>query len=99
MNRPPPGRPPIETDQPQLLSTILDIVEASSSTDERRRSGMIRSLKTLDDLQSALKNAGFNLSRSATYCRLLPKRGNTKEAKRHVVTVPVRLLRYEMLFL
>ena len=61
MNRSTPGRPPIETDQPQLLSTILDIVEASSSTDERRRSGMIRSVRTLDDLQSELQNLGFNL--------------------------------------
>ena len=38
---------------------------------------------------------GIHLSRSALYLRLLPKRGNTIEAKRHVQTVPVKLLRPE----
>ena len=93
MNREKPGRPRIEEDQPQLLSTIVDIVQASSSADERRRSERIKSVKTLDDLQSELVEHGFNLSRSTTYLRLLPRRGNTLEAKRHVQTVPVKLLR------
>ena len=94
MNRGTPGRPRIETDQPKLLSTILDIVQASSSADDRRRSEMIRSVRTLSDLQSKLKNDfGFNLSRSATYLRLMPRRGDNLEAKRHVKTVPVKLLR------
>ena len=93
MTRDTPGRPRIETDQPQLFSTILDIVQASSSADEKRRSETIRSVKTLDDLVSELKSLNFTLSRNATYCRLLPRRGNTLEAKRHVKTVPVKLLR------
>ena len=93
VNRQIPGRPRIETDQPQLLSTILDIVQASSGADERRRTPMIRSVKTLNDLTDELKFLGFNLSRSATYFRLLPRRGLTKESLRHVQTVPVRLLR------
>ena len=94
MNRRVPGRPRIEEDQPQLLSTILDIVQATSAADPRRRTEMIRSVRTLDDLVSELKGTfGYNISRNATYCRLLPKKGNTSEGKRHVKTVPVKLLR------
>ena len=93
MNRGIQGRPRIETDQPQLFSTILDIVQASSSAEEKRKSERIRSVKTLDDLQSELESLNFKLSRSTTYLRLLPRKGNTIEAKRHVKTVPVKLLR------
>ena len=50
---------------------------------------------TLDDLLSELKNLGFLLSRSATYLRLLPGRGNISEEYRHVQTVPVTLIRPE----
>ena len=49
----------------------------------------------LDDLLSELKNLGFLLSRSATYLRLLPGRGNTSEGYRHVQTVPVKLIQPE----
>ena len=98
VNRETPGRPRIETDQPQLLATILDIVRGSSAADARRRTEMIRTITTLDDLQKELTtNFGFNLSRTATYYRLLPKRGNTNASLRHVQTVPVRLLRYQQL--
>ena len=50
---------------------------------------------TLDDLLSELKNIGFLISRSATYLRLLPGRGNTSEGYQHVQTVPVKLIRPE----
>ena len=113
MTRGVPGRPPIETDQPALLSTILgkwilefivsylekiisfflEIVQPSSLADERRRSEMIRSVRTLDDLQSGLESLGFELSRATTYLRLMPRKGNTIHGKRHVKTVPVKLLR------
>lgn len=36
---------------------------------------------------------GYNISRSATYLRLLPKRHNSIEGTKHVTTVPVRLRR------
>ena len=88
-----PGRPRIETDQPQLYATILQIVQASSSADAKRRSEMLRSVQTLDDLHSLLENEGFKISRNATYCRLLPKKRNSTEGKRHVKTVPVKLQR------
>ena len=89
------GRPRIEYDQPELLSTIVKIVEASSATDDRRRMKCLRTVTILDDLHSELENLGFSLSRSATYLRLLPRRGNTSEGYRHVQTVPVKLTRPE----
>ena len=49
----------------------------------------------MDDLWKELQNRGINLSRSATYLRLQPRRGNTKEGFRHVQTAPVKLLRPE----
>jgi hypothetical protein len=89
------GRPRIESEQPLLLKTIMDIAIIGSSTDERRRSEMMRSCKTLDDLTESLKERGFNISRTATYLRLLPRRSLSNEGKRHVHTVPVRLKKPE----
>ena len=59
-NRSVQGRPRIEVDQPQLLSTILDIVEASSAADSRRRSEMMRSVQTLDELKNVSTNIQTN---------------------------------------
>ncbi|XP_055543502.1 uncharacterized protein LOC129729044 [Wyeomyia smithii] len=53
----------------------------------------MRSLKTLDELTSALQGRGYAIKRSATYLRLIPKRVDSFEGKRHVNTVPVKLLR------
>ena len=66
-NRMEKGRPRKEVDQPELLSTILKIVEASSAAHDRRRTGCLRSVTTLNDLHSELTKLGFNLSRSATH--------------------------------
>ena len=55
----------------------------------------LRTVTTLDDFHSELKNLGFSLFRSATYLRLLPRAGNTSEGYRHVQTVPVKLTRPE----
>ena len=52
-------------------------------------------MRTLDDLHFELTNLGFRLSRSAVYLRLVPRRGDLREGKRHVQTVPVKLLRSE----
>lgn len=93
LNKSTPGRPRLETSQPQLLSTILDIVQSFSASAEKRRTNELRSVLTLDDLVRELQSRGHKISRSATYIRLLPKRFNTNQAKHHVETVPVRLLR------
>ena len=94
-NRKEHGRPRIEYDQPELLSTIVKIVEASSATDDRRRMKCLRTVTMFDDLHSELKNLRFLLSRSATYLWLLLRKGNTREGYRHVQTVPVKLTRPE----
>ena len=46
-------------------------------------------------MTSELLKLGYEISRSGTYLRILPKRSNTAEGKRHVVIVPVKLLRPE----
>lgn len=87
------GRPRLECDQPDLLKAIADIALIGSATDDRRRTEMIRSCKTLDSLHEELRAMGFNLSRSGTYLRLIPRNVTTIEGKRHVKTAPVKLLR------
>ncbi len=57
------GRPTVEENQPLLHQTILDIAMHGSGADERRRSEVVRSVRTLDDLHAALLKEGFVLSR------------------------------------
>ena len=52
---------------------------------------MLKSCKSLDDLQSELLNNGFHLSRTATYLRLQPRSSVSIQGKKHVKTVPVKL--------
>lgn len=40
-----------------------------------------------------LQSQNFNISRSALYIRLLPHRSSSHEGKRHVKTVPVKLIK------
>lgn len=87
------GRPTLDKSQPELLSTIVDIATHGSAADERRRTENLRSVKTLDELTEALISSGFTISRSGVYLRLLPRRSDTHEGKRHVNTVPVKLIR------
>ena len=86
-----PGPWPIEATQPELLKTIADIVTSQSAADDKRRCSVLYTCRTLDDLHEALQERGFSLSRSSTYNRLVPKRLNSMEGKRHVTTVPVKL--------
>lgn len=87
------GRPRIETDQNDLLQAICDIVLHSRSADNKRKTEAIRSCRTLDKLHEELNSIGYNLSRSATYLRLIPRNSSSIEGKRHVPTVPVKLCR------
>ena len=50
---------------------------------------------TLDDLRDCLIKDGYELSRSPLYLRLLLRRHDTIEGKRHVKTVPVKIRRYK----
>ena len=87
------GRPTIEEDQPLLLKTIVDIALYGSAAHDKRQSDMYRSVRNLDELTEQLKIHGFQISRSAVYTRLMPKRSLSSEGKRHVTTVPVKLIR------
>ena len=86
-------RPRIECDQPDILKTILEIATIGSACGDRRREDIFRTVKTLDDLHKAISDLGFTISRSGLYLKLLPRDCRTTEGKRHVNTVPVRLVR------
>lgn len=88
-----PGPWPLESTQPELLKCIVDIIMTQSSADERRRCSVLRTCQTLDDLHQALLEKGFFLSRTSLYHRILPKRANSNQGKRHVTTVPVKLVK------
>ena len=94
-NRKQQGRPRIEAEQPELLSTIVKLVQKSTAADKRRRIECLSGVTTLNDIHKELTELDFPLSRSALYLRLLPRRGNTREGKCHVNTVPVKILRPE----
>lgn len=83
----------MEFDQPELLKTIIEIAMHGSASHDKRREDMFRSVKTLTQLKEKLIDAGFQISRAATYLRLLPRKSNSQEGKRHISTVPVRLCR------
>ena len=87
------GRQNLESQQEGLLEAILSIVIPGSSADDRRRLEVCNSVRSLDDLKSALEKKDFNLSRTATYYRLLPASMRHKDGKRHVHTIPVKLQR------
>ena len=86
------GKPAITVDQPDLLDAIVRIASIGAAASDRRRSKELRSCKTLDDLQKSLVAQGYSLSRSATYLRLLPRKSSSLEDKRHIKTVPVKLI-------
>ena len=56
----------------ELIAGISRIAISGSAAHERRRSEIIRTVKTLDQLTDSL-NRGYTLKHSAVYLRLLPK--------------------------
>ena len=89
-----PGAP-TKVDNSALIETICRIAISGSAADDRRRSEVIRTVKSLDDLTTSLRSEGFELSRSAVYLRLVPRNVRTIEVKRHVNVAPVKLSRPE----
>jgi hypothetical protein len=96
-NREKTGRPRIETDQAGLHQTIVKLVSQGASADPRRRSEVLNTPTSLDDLTKELQAAGYEIKRSAVYLRLQPKNSRTAEGKRHVETVPVKLVKAQNL--
>lgn len=84
------GRPRIEDQQKGLLDAIVDIASAGASAHVRRRAETINTPQTVDELHQALAGRGFKLSRTSTYRRLVPRRLNSNEGKRHVNFAPVK---------
>ena len=62
-----------------------------AGADSRRRIDILNSCKKLDDLHAAFRKEGYVKSRQALYLRLIPRRADSQEGKRHVTTVPVKL--------
>ena len=89
-----PGRPVLEEEYPNLHRDILEIATIGAAASDKRREETFRTVKTLDDLHRALSDLGYHISRSALYQRLLPKGVSATEAKKHVRTVPVRLVTF-----
>ena len=87
------GRPQIECDQPGILQDILKIAAIGAACGDRRRDDIFRTVNTLDDLHKTINSLGYKISRSALYLRLLPRNSNTREGKRHVNSVNVKLIR------
>lgn len=87
----------LENDQqrnhPHLLETIVSLVSVGGAAHGRRREEILRSCRTLNDLHNELLSLGHKISRSATYLRLLPWRLDSSEGRRHVRTVPVKLIK------
>ena len=86
------GRPTY-ADNESLLHAIKEIALMGCETDDRRRSELIRSVRTLDELVAELEKMGSLLSRRGVYLRLIPRRINSHQGKRHVTTVPFELCR------
>ena len=86
-----PGRPNFESQVEGLHKAISSIAAPESPADERRRTDIVNLVRSLDDLNKALEKKGFNLSRTATYYRLLSANVHHKDGKRHVHTIPVKL--------
>ena len=63
------GRPRLECDQPGIIEAILDIVQATTETDDHRRSEILRTTRTLQDLHTELTNLGFQLCKNSAFYR------------------------------
>lgn len=87
------GRPAIIEEQPEILNAIVKIAMFGSAAEDRRRMETLNSVKTLDELLVELQKIGFKLSRSALYYHLMPANSRTIDGKKHINTVPVRLIK------
>ena len=86
-------RPALEDSYRDLHKSIVAIATAGAGVDSRRLTENLNACLTHDDLRDCLIKDGYELSRSALYLGLLPRRQDTIEEKRHVKTVPVKVRR------
>ncbi|KAJ8896472.1 hypothetical protein PR048_001816, partial [Dryococelus australis] len=72
-----PGRARLEEEQSELLKAVVDLAMFGASGEERRCCEIVRTIHTLSEITDKL----IELERT-----------DTRKAKRHVVTVPVKLI-------
>ena len=72
---------------------IIHLVTVGAGADSRRRTGILNSYKKLDDLHVTRWKEGYVLSIQDLYFRLIPRRADNQEGKRHARTVLVNLLK------
>ena len=87
------GRPPLEDTYPDLHQAIVALATAGAGADFRRRTDVLNACKSLNELHAGLLAEGYILSCQAAYLRVIPKRSDSHEGKRHVHTVPVKIRR------
>ena len=80
-----------------LIKTIAQLALVGSSADPHRRTEVINTPKTLNDLTEKLQTIGFALKRSSVYLRLMPRRKDTTEGKRHKKVANIKLCKAQSL--
>lgn len=73
------------------VTTVLQKAKNDGAADDRRRSNVIRSTRTLNDLHEFVKANGSSYSRSSVHLHLAPRRVNSIEGRRHKYHVPVKI--------
>ena len=84
------GRPKT-IDDDVLIKIITQLALVESSADPHRRTQVINTCKTLNDLTEKLEAIGFTLKKSSVYPRVVPRRKKTTEGKRHKNAANVKL--------
>ena len=84
------GRPKT-IDDDVLIKIITQLALVESSADSHRRTQVINTCKTLNDLTEKLEAIGFTLKKSSVYPRVVPRRKKTTEGKRHKNAANVKL--------
>jgi len=78
------GRPTVEENQPGIIDCLKNIVQANlAGADGRRRSEVIHTVRTLEELKSAVESEGYVISKTGLYYQLLPRDATTIEGRRH----------------
>ena len=80
-----------------LIKTIAQLALVGSSADPHRRTEVINTPKTLNDLTEKLQTIGFALKRSSVYLRLITRRKDTTEGKRHKKVANIKLCKAQSL--
>ena len=72
-----------------LHKTMLEIAATDAGENEKKRTEVQNSVRTLDNLHSALENPDCKLNQTATYYCLTSANAHHKDAKRYLNTVVV----------